>query len=1237
MGVFGEVWMNVSVVIPAHNAAETLGEALASLRAQTLPHWEAIVVDDGSRDGTAAVAATFAARDARILPVGQPQMGASGARNTGIGLARCDWLLFLDADDWLSPLHLERMTGALASDPDLDGVRCGWARVTPDGQLVDKACRKAGDLFASLARGPAFAIHACIVRRALVEAVGGFDTSLRTCEDWDLWLRIARAGARIGAIDDVLAFYRMRPASASLNGRQMLVDGLRVISQGFSSDARVPRPEPEYANGLPAEDLASTKTLFACWCAGLVLGRGEDARPLLDVIEDDHWHGLDPSHIADSLFNAAVLPRCRPLTAWEQLWPGIEPHLDDFLLALEARSVAPGLARRARTVLQRLTLAHSTARRPLTVGAVHAVWVELTAPIPDTLPPVPAERLHCTVELEGVRLGTLELPICDGVVPSYVLADAIAAEFAWPILGCFFERTVYRDLRIETEPNGMSLWWGSRRLAGGFLDGEPLDWQQVHDRIGWTVFLQELWGCPDRPAGWFYRADRQASSRRVGWRGLMRGLWDRSSRLQAHFPTSRMPPRRRIDEDWLAVEVSDHLPDVEAAGRRLDILLTVGGVALGVATLPVERTFVPAHELRVALTKASGMELCRAAVREGLLGRPLTGHPPSLRARLAAAAAVQGGANGLAAESEADVELAHAAEYVRSQARPPGRRAVVLGRRAYDAFETSVSRRAMLPAAATRELLESAAVAGAPVVHLPMPHEPSERVIYAPDLIWRRLPPAQASTTGGQRPGKVRPADTAVYGRSHFETLFAARPDPWRYTSPYEQTKYAQTLALLPPGWIARALELACAEGHFTVQVAPRVGSLVAADISHIALSRAADRCAGLENVRFARLDLTKDPLPGRFELIVCSEVLYYCVDKVRLRAVARKLADALQPGGYLLTAHANLVVDDPDHAGFDWDCPFGAKVIGQVLANTRPLRLVKELRTPLYRVQLFRHQKGRLLPFHRSTPEVIEVAPSAPLPPDVASHVLWSGGRPRYGGVPQPVVTDRLPILMYHRVAPTGSAAMTRYRVSPEAFEQQLGYLREAGYYSVSLEEWRAAVEAKKPLAGRAVLITFDDGYRDFLTDAWPRLRRYGFKATVFLVTDAVGRSNAWDGGYGEEVPLLGWEELHRLGDEGVEFGSHSASHRFLTALSPADVVREGVRSRAILERRLGLPINAFAYPYGDADPVVRHLIGACGYIFGLSCRPGRSRFEDSLLALPRIEVTGADRFQDFIAKLAS
>jgi peptidoglycan/xylan/chitin deacetylase (PgdA/CDA1 family) len=234
-------------------------------------------------------------------------------------------------------------------------------------------------------------------------------------------------------------------------------------------------------------------------------------------------------------------------------------------------------------------------------------------------------------------------------------------------------------------------------------------------------------------------------------------------------------------------------------------------------------------------------------------------------------------------------------------------------------------------------------------------------------------------------------------------------------------------------------------------------------------------------------------------------------------------------------------------------------------------------------------------------------------------------------------VVTDRLPILLYHRVAEAGSPATAPYRVAPGEFEEQLRYLRDAGFRGVGLEDWRRAMAQHSPLPGRAVLITFDDGYADFLTEAWPLLRRYGFPATVFLVAEEVGGSNRWDRAFGEEVPLLGWREIRRLRDQGVEFGSHSLSHRRLSAVSPTDVVREAAASRAILQAELGTAVRAFAYPFGAEDAVVRHLIGACGYIFGASCRPGRSGLWDSLLALPRIEISGTDTFRGFVTKLAS
>jgi peptidoglycan/xylan/chitin deacetylase (PgdA/CDA1 family) len=222
----------------------------------------------------------------------------------------------------------------------------------------------------------------------------------------------------------------------------------------------------------------------------------------------------------------------------------------------------------------------------------------------------------------------------------------------------------------------------------------------------------------------------------------------------------------------------------------------------------------------------------------------------------------------------------------------------------------------------------------------------------------------------------------------------------------------------------------------------------------------------------------------------------------------------------------------------------------------------------------------------------------------------------------------------MYDQVAPSGSPAFARYRLAPALFEEQLRYLREAGFRGVTLDEWREARQRWEPLTGRAVMLTFDDGYKDFEHYAWPLLRKYDFSALVFVVADRIGATNSWDEP-DEPLALLGWEEIRRLQDEGVVFGSHSATHPFLTALSPADVAREAARSRAILTRGLGRPVTAFAYPHGAEDEAIQHLVGACGYVYGLSCRPGPSRLGDPLLALPRVEITGSDTLADFIAKL--
>lgn len=196
-----------------------------------------------------------------------------------------------------------------------------------------------------------------------------------------------------------------------------------------------------------------------------------------------------------------------------------------------------------------------------------------------------------------------------------------------------------------------------------------------------------------------------------------------------------------------------------------------------------------------------------------------------------------------------------------------------------------------------------------------------------------------------------------------FNMLFRLARDPWQYSSSYEQWKYEQELQLLPPIPFSQALELGCAEGIFTVKLAARVKQLVAADIASVALMRANQRCVlqQCENVQLIQFDITQDELPlERFDLIVCSEVLYYVGNQTILREVTEKLARSLRPNGYLLMSNDYRVKTEDSNGMFVQQNDaliksqiFGAEAIATALSETS-LDLVKICRTPFYCTHLF-------------------------------------------------------------------------------------------------------------------------------------------------------------------------------------------------------------------------------------------------------------------------------------------
>lgn len=227
----------VTVVIPAYNAQATLAETLRSLLAQSLTDWRAVVVDDGSTDSTPMITSDFAWRDGRISLIRQENRGLSGARNRGIEHAKGRYLHFLDADDWLAPLGLERLVQA-AEWGGL-GAACGsWTLHGGDGRGMGVTMPAADSVVTvdHLFGGNAMAPHSHVIRRDLLDGER-FDQSLRVVEDYDMWLRLASRGVRWSGVDDAVAAYRVRPGSLSKNPRLMLETLGRVMGRATGDRA----------------------------------------------------------------------------------------------------------------------------------------------------------------------------------------------------------------------------------------------------------------------------------------------------------------------------------------------------------------------------------------------------------------------------------------------------------------------------------------------------------------------------------------------------------------------------------------------------------------------------------------------------------------------------------------------------------------------------------------------------------------------------------------------------------------------------------------------------------------------------------------------------------------------------------------------------------------------------------------------------------------------------------------
>ena len=225
-----------------------------------------------------------------------------------------------------------------------------------------------------------------------------------------------------------------------------------------------------------------------------------------------------------------------------------------------------------------------------------------------------------------------------------------------------------------------------------------------------------------------------------------------------------------------------------------------------------------------------------------------------------------------------------------------------------------------------------------------------------------------------------------------------------------------------------------------------------------------------------------------------------------------------------------------------------------------------------------------------------------------------------------------RVPILMYHAVLPIDAAAKVRGTVPLAVFRDQIGWLARRGYRALTLDDVAERLAGGGDTSGRAVAITFDDGYRCVLEHAFPVLAEFGMTATLFVVTGAVGKTTDWYvAGGGRPFEHANWDELERAAAQGFSIGSHTVSHLALAGGEPAAVADELGASREAIEKHVGA-CRHFAYPFGAHDDAAVAAVQRAGYRSACTTEKGFNESSQPPLRLRRQAVsrnTTAGRFR--------
>jgi len=242
-----------------------------------------------------------------------------------------------------------------------------------------------------------------------------------------------------------------------------------------------------------------------------------------------------------------------------------------------------------------------------------------------------------------------------------------------------------------------------------------------------------------------------------------------------------------------------------------------------------------------------------------------------------------------------------------------------------------------------------------------------------------------------------------------------------------------------------------------------------------------------------------------------------------------------------------------------------------------------------------------------------------------LARSVAYWRGVHEAGGVPK---RRKVRVVCYHEIDDLGDdPVLADYGVPPPLFESQIDSLLRAGYRFVHPDELVALVEGRGGVPRRALLVTFDDGYRGVAESAAPVLERHRIPALVFVVADRLGKDNDWDRAIGaRRLALLDAAGLAHLAERGFEIASHGRTHRMLPRLDDATLRDEIAGSmRRLEDLGLGAP-RFFSYPHGEHDDRARAEASSAGYRAAFTVTPGDFEPGSDPLAIPRIEIGPRD-----------